>query len=218
LQINGKYLIKYALDNLIAMKVDKALIVVGKYEADIKAALGDSYKGIDIRYAVQDTPMGCIHALYCALQYWNGETVVLQLGDEVFRNFDSQAVKHIGDADFACGYITVKNRDDVKENYAIYCDGQSNRLVHCVEKATVVRNNKKGTGFCVFNPSCISLLKKRYEAAGDHFVSLSDYMNNLIASGKKGVALKIASEEININTTEKLQYAKKVLQEWSENE
>ena len=218
LQINGKYLIEYALDNLCAMNVSKAMIVVGKYEADIKAALGDSYKGIDIGYAVQETPMGCIHALYCALEHWNGETVVLQLGDEVFRNFDATAIDQLGDADFACGYITVKNRDDVKENYAIYCDGQSNRLVNCVEKATVVRNNKKGTGFCVFKPSCISLLKKRYESAGDHFVSLSDYMNNLITGGKKGIALKIADEEININTSEKLKYAKKVLQEWNEDE
>ena len=218
LQINGKYLIEYALDNLISMDVSKALIVVGKYEADIKAALGDSYKSVEIRYAVQETQMGCIHALYCALKYWRDETVILQLGDEVFRRFDPSVLSRIGDADFACGYINVKNKEDVKENYAIYCDGSSNRLVRCVEKATVVKNNKKGTGFCVFNPECISLLKERYAAAGDHFVSLGDYMNNLLANGKKGVALPVAEEEININTSEKLRYAKKVLQEWSENE
>ncbi len=218
LQINGKYLIEYALDNLVSMGVDRALIVVGKYEADIKAALGNSYKSIDICYAVQETQMGCIHAFYCALPYWKGETVVLQLGDEVFRRFDADAVKKIGNADFACGYINVKNKDDVKENYAIYCEGPNNKLVRCVEKATVVKNNKKGTGFCVFNPDCITLLKERFTTAGDHFVSLGDYMNNLIANGKKGVAILIAEEEININTSEKLQYAKKILQEWSENE
>ena len=218
LQINGKYLIEYALDNLVSMNVNRALIVVGKYEADIKAALGDRYNGIEIGYAVQETQMGCIHALFCALPYWRGETVILQLGDEVFRNFDADAVNRIGSADFACGYITVKNKDDVKENYAIYCEGPNNKLLRCVEKASVVKNNKKGTGFCIFKPECIALLKERYTAAGDHFVSLGDYMNNLISNGKKGVAIPIAEEEININTSEKLQYAKQVLQEWSENE
>lgn len=210
LQINGKYLIEYALDNLISMKVDKALVVVGKYEADIKAALGDSYRGVEIGYAVQDAPMGCIHALYCALPYWKGETVLLFLGDEIFCDFDATAVSKIGDADFACGYTVAENEESVKENYSIYCAGKSNRLVRCEEKATIVHNNKKGTGFCIFNSACIRLLKERYAYAGDHFVSLSDYMNNLIADGKKGLAIEIAREEININTTQKLQYAKKL--------
>ena len=218
LRINGKYLIQYALDNLISMKVDKALVVVGKYEADIKAALGNEYQGISISYAVQDTPMGCIHALYCALHEWKGETVVLQLGDEIFIDFDARAALTLGEADFACGYTTVKNEELVKENYSIYCAGKSNRLVRCEEKATIVHNNKKGTGFCVFKPDCISLLKERYASAGDHFVSLSDYMNRLIAEGKKGLAIPIAEEEININTAEKLQYAKQVMQKRAENE
>ena len=216
LQINGKYLIEYALDNLISMKVDRAMVVVGKYEADIKAALGDRYKSIEIGYAVQDTPMGCIHALYCALPYWKGETVVLLLGDEIFCDFDAEAIKKVGECDFACGYTVVKNEEAVKENYSIYCSGKSNRLVRCEEKATIVHNNRKGTGFCVFRPACIKLLKDRYEFAGDHFVSLCDYMNNLIADGKTGLAVEIAKEEININTSEKLQYAKTLMQKKAE--
>lgn len=218
LKINGKSLIEYALDNLIAMNVDKAIIVVGKYRDEIKAALGTEYHGIALNYALQETPMGCIHALYCAMTNWNGETVVLQLSDEIYCGFNAHAVEKASDVDFACGYITVKNNEEVKENYSIFCDGDSDRLVRCEEKSMNAGNNKKGTGLCIFNPACMSLLKNRYAYAGDHFVSLCDFMNNLIADGKKGLAIPIADEEININTPEKLEYAKQALKRRNEHE
>ena len=212
LQINGKALIEYALDNLVAMHVDKALIVVGKYRNEIEAALGTDYHGVSIRYALQETPMGCIHALYCALPFWNGETVVLQLSDEIYLGFDADAAVKAASTDFACGYTIVEDKEIVKENYAVYCAGRSNRLVRCEEKPKTVQNNKKGTGFCTFSPDCIAFLKERFATAGDHFVSLGDYMNNLIAAEKTGLAVLIAKEEININTPEKLRYATQALQ------
>ena len=43
-------------------------------------------------------------------------------------------------------------------------------------------------------------------------------MNNLIADGKKGLAIPIADEEININTPEKLEYAKQALKRRNEHE
>ena len=88
LKINGKYLIEYSLDNLIAMHSDRAVIVVGKYENDIQAALGSRYGHMELRYARQEIPAGCIHALFSALPYWNGETVVLQLSDEIYIRFE----------------------------------------------------------------------------------------------------------------------------------
>ena len=217
LKINGKYLIEYSLDNLIAMHIDRAVIVVGKYENDIQAALGSRYGHMELRYARQEIPAGCIHALFSALPYWNGETVVLQLSDEIYIRFDAEAVKQKAGADFLCGYTATNNMDAVRDNYAVYCEGRSAQMLRCEEKPKAVHNNKKGTGFCVFDPSCILFLKKQYPSACDHFVTLSDYMNRLIAEGKTGLAVPIAEEEININTPEKMQYAERVLRTMTEN-
>ena len=50
----------------------------------------------------------------------------------------------------------------------------------------------------------------------DHFVTLCDFMNILVAEGMYGMAVQIADEEININTTDKLKYAEFVLKEANE--
>lgn len=217
LRINGKYLIEYSLDNLIALHIDRAVIVVGKYGDDIKAALGDSYSHMALSYALQEIPAGCIHALFSALPLWNGETVVSQLSDEIYIRFDADAVIQKAGVDFLCGYTETNNMDAVRENYAVYCEGRSAKIIRCEEKPKVVHNRKKGTGFCVFNPGCISFLKEQYPSACDHFVTLSDFMNGLISEGKTGLAVPIAQEEININTLEKMQYAERVLRTESEN-
>lgn len=218
LKINGKYLIEYSLDNLAAMQIDRVVIVVGKYGEAIKAALGESYLNMSLNYAQQEIPAGCIHALYAALPYWNGEAVILQLSDEVFIGFDSGVIKQKDDADFICGFTATSNWEAVKENYAVYCKERSAQIIYCEEKPKTVHNNKKGTGFCIFNSSCISFLKEQYPSACDHFVTLSDYMNGLIKEGKTGIAVPVAKEEININTSVKMQYAQRMLQTVAENE
>lgn len=218
LTVNGKRLIEYALENLISLKVDKVVIVVGKYKNEIINAIGSNYKGLSVYYAFQNTPAGIINALYQALSYWNGETVVLQLSDEIYVRFCPEALGAADDADFLCGYTVVEEKEIIKENYSIHCAGRGERLLSCEEKPKLVHNNKKGTGFCVFGPQCIRLLKERYEDALDHFVTLCDFMNILIAEGLCGVAVQIADEEININTTDKLKYAEYVLKRENENE
>ena len=210
LKINGKYLIEYALENLIPMNVDKALIVAGKYKDELEAALGSRYKSITVSYALQENPVGVINALFCALPYWNGETVVLQLSDEILRGFNA-APAAAADADFVCGYTLTNDKNAIKENYAVYCEGRGRKLLSCEEKPKTVHNRKKGTGFCIFSPACISLLRERYPDACDHYVTLCDFMNVLIAEGKRGFAVPIAKEEININTKDKLAYAERVI-------
>ena len=218
LRINGKYLIEYSLENLISMRVSRAVIVVGRYGNKIREALGENYKGIAIDYAVQETPVGVIDALYRALPYWNGAAVVLQLSDEIFVNVRPQAAVLPEGTDFVCGYTVVENREIIKENYSLHCAGKANKLLHCEEKPKSVYNDKKGTGFCVFGAECIEFLKLRYETACDHFVTLCDFMNILIGNGMVGIAVQIAEEEININTTEKLAYAQSVIRKTSDHE
>ena len=211
LRVNGKYLIEYALDNLVSMHVSKALIVVGKYKNEIFSALGGNYRGVSLDYVLQEFPAGCIHALFCALARWNGETVVLQLGDELHIGFKPEVAALPEGVDFACGYTSVENKESVKENYSIRCSGKAGRLISCEEKPKTVHNRMKGTGFCIFSPACIMLLKERYVSAPDHFVTLCDYMNHLIENGKTGIVIPTADAEININTPEKLQYAERIL-------
>jgi len=210
LRLNGKYLIEYSLENLRSLRVSEIFIVVGKFADDIKKAVGESYQCIPVTYVRQPCPLGLINALYCASEYIKDEEVVLQLGDEVFIEPDYSAIAEISRYDFLCGYTVPENRQSILENYSILCSDGKIELT--VEKPTTVLNEKKGTGFCCFAPECFEVLKENYYAELSKG-NICDFFNLLILSGKKGAAVLIANEEININDPEKYAYAKMRMEE-----
>ena len=68
-----------------------------------------------------------------------------------------------------------------------------------------------GTGFCVFSAECFALLRAKYTAqtsVGD----LCDFMNLLVENGRKGIAVHIAAEEINVNDPGMYGYAEQRLE------
>ena len=207
--VNGKYLITYSLENLVSLGVDRICIVAGRFARTLQAALGDDYCGVPVEYVLQKKPRGILNAVYTALEAVSGETVVLQLSDEIFIGLRPNAVARIADADFLCGYTVPEDPASILGNYALLCDGET--VLSTVEKPETAPNEKKGTGFCVFRPACMELLRTRFlpDSPGD----LCDFMNALIANGKRGLAVEIAAEEINVNDPESLSYAVRRLEE-----
>ena len=212
LKINGKYLIEYSLENLVALGITRAVIVVGKYRREIIDTLGNRYRGIELDYVTQPKPDGLINALYLAMRESCGQTAVLQLSDELYVDFDPTVVSTIERCDFLCGYTETQDPQQIKENYSIDC-GPGGDILRCTEKPDTVTNNKKGTGFCVFQAPCLDLLTTAYGEDPAKIRNIGDYLNLLIAQGLHGEAVRIACEEININTAEKLEYAKHLFEE-----
>ena len=113
IEIAGKSLIEYSLENLFALKAEKVFIVVGKYKNEIQAKIGKEYKDIPIEYAVQREPRGLVNAMAAALPLINDD-VILQLSDEIFIDTDTPSLLDAyGAADFICG---VTEEDDAKKN------------------------------------------------------------------------------------------------------
>ncbi|MBQ7639288.1 MAG: NTP transferase domain-containing protein [Clostridia bacterium] len=207
LKINGSYLIEYSLRNLEALGANEAFIVVGKYAPDIKAALGEEFRGMKITYVLQPRRAGLIDAVRCACPVLPNDTVCVLLCDEIFIGAEPEKVNMTDGSDFICGYTVPADRDDIKENYAVFCDGD--RILRTVEKPKKDLGEKKGSGFCVFRRECFDALDEPYFSSGEG-KELCDFINYLILKGKTGIALEIAKEEINVNDPEKLAYAKRL--------
>lgn len=208
LRVNGKPLIAYSLENLAALRVREIVIVVGKYGDEIRAAVGGAFRGVPVRCVAQPKPLGIMNALFQAAETVDDDAA-LQLSDEIFIGLRADAPGRFAEADFLCGYTVPENPRIICENYAIVCEGD--RILHTVEKPREPVNERKGTGFCVFSRDCVALLRKKYTAAsgaGD----LCDFMNLLIADGKKGIAVHVAEEEININDPDMFAYAEQRLE------
>lgn len=222
-KVNNTQLLEFALNNLIALNVTNALVVVGKYEDLIKNVIGDEYKGLKITYVHQPHQIGLGNAFVQALKHMSSaDDVILQLADEIFVDFKSELVKKLINADeydFYCGVTYETNVEKIKANYSVETD-ENLIIKKCTEKPTVVENNIKGTGFCIFKSEALQYLKKTYNEIDNAPSDLCDYMNCLVAEGRKGLAFCLAEREFNINTVSDLAEARDffINREMSDNE
>ncbi len=207
--VNGKHLIEFALNNLIALDITEACIVVGKQGDLIKETFGDKYKSINIHYVYQSEQKGLMNAFAVALNDINcDETVVLQLSDEIFVDLKSEAIKNSienNDFDFYCGITFEEDIEKIKNNFSVEMN-ENFSLVKCVEKPKVVINNIKGTGFTIFSAKALGIIKSHAELK-----DLCDSFNYLTENGFRGLALYVAEKEFNINTVEDLKEAESFL-------
>lgn len=215
-KINDKHLIEFALNNLIDLEATSVYIVVGKQGDLIKKAIGDKYKSLDVNYVCQKEQKGLIDALVQALKVIDdGETVVLQLADEILVSLNTQAIKNAianEDIDFCCGVTLEENEEKIKNNFSVETDDNS-FLVKCEEKPKVVFNNIKGTGFTVFSGKMQKIIKETYLSNPDKVKELCDSFSYLIANGYRGLALMVAEREFNINTLSDLTEAESFLKD-----
>ena len=206
-EVGGRPLICYSLDNLRRLQVKKAVIVVGPDHKNIISTLGERYHEIELHYAVQEHPVGLMNAAVCGKDEMT-QDVVFQLSDEIFlQSAPAGALLDAFErADFLVGY-THDTEDKIRRNFSLTTD-EMGRILSCEEKPKTVVNQKKGTGFCVFSKECYQSLAASYDAARNWPNDLCDFINLLIQNGKVGMAFHIAEEEININTPEELAYAR----------
>lgn len=210
-KVNNTHLIEFALNNLVALNVTNALVVVGKYGDQIKSVIGDVYKGLKITYVYQSHQIGLINAFVQALkQMRDMDDVILQLADEIFVDYKAENVKKLineNEYDFYCGVTYETNCEKIKANYAVETD-ENFFIKKCTEKPAVVENNIKGTGFCVFKGKALQYLKNSYNETDNIPNNLCDYMNCLVAEGGKGLVFCLAENEFNINTVSDLEEAR----------
>lgn len=203
IKINGKRLIEYALDNLLELEIGQVYIVVGKEGDLIKNTLGNEYKGLKILYVVQTQQKGLINAFTQAVNVIGyDKTVVLQLSDEIFTDLQVEHIKasiKSKQYDFYCGITYEDDAEKIKNNFSVETDADG-VITECVEKPVKIINNIKGTGFCIFGSEVLQILNDKNDLEIDSLYDLCDYINYLVETNKKGLALHIAEKEFNINT------------------
>ena len=208
-EVNGKKLLSYSLDNLLALGIERAVIVVGRYKDWIENVYGADYHGIRLTYAVQEEPRGLVNAILSAKEYIDDD-FLLQLSDELFFGF-KRHTEYLNDRiDFSIGYVKEAEKGKIKANYSIERDKNGN-VLKCTEKPSAVVNDMKGTGFCVFRKSAIDLLADAYDNAANKPNDLCDFINLLINRSFTGQTLEVAEKEINVNTLNDFRHAEELL-------
>ena len=208
-EVNGKKLLSYALDNLLAFGLKQAIIVVGKYADAIKSIYGDMYEGIQLIYAFQEEPSGIVNAILSA-ESVVADDIALQLSDEIFIGLKPFEDPLNDGVDFAVGYVAEQDENKIKGNYSVDIDSDG-IVLKCTEKPTVVTNHYKGTGLCLFKKQMLDILRADYDWETNEPNDLCGFINLLICKGKRGCIFEAADAEININTEDDLRRARMLM-------
>ncbi len=83
--IGDKPFLEYVLNYLKAQQIERVILAVGyKFEV-IQDYFGESYNGIELVYAIENTPMGTGGGIANALKHTNSHEVFLLNGDTFFQ-------------------------------------------------------------------------------------------------------------------------------------
>jgi nucleoside-diphosphate-sugar epimerase len=66
LEVGGKRLIDFSLQNAVAIGVTEIIVVVSAFTEAVINHYGSAYRGTPIRYKIQNEPHGVVHAIECA--------------------------------------------------------------------------------------------------------------------------------------------------------
>lgn len=83
--INGRPFLAYLLDDLAEQGIETAILAVGYKREVIVDYFGDSYKGMDIKYSVEEEALGTGGGIKLACELAEGEEVLAINGDTFFQ-------------------------------------------------------------------------------------------------------------------------------------
>ena len=83
--IAGRPFLELLLDHLTPSGFNHIVLSTGYMHEKIEAHFGNSYHGVDISYAIEDTPLGTGGGMRNAIRYCNDDDVVVVNGDTLFK-------------------------------------------------------------------------------------------------------------------------------------
>ena len=218
-KVNGLPLIVYSLKLLENTDVEKVIIVVGKYSEEIRAEIGDSFGKMKVEYEIQQEQKGLVNAIVSGCRNCDDDVTVL-LADELFVGAKpAECLKYFEDnsVDFLATYTVEKDEEKIKSNFSfrLFEDGSPYDFI---EKPPFAVNDMKGTGVCVFSSRCIDKLKEKYDESLNIPDTLCDFFNMLTEENMNGAAFEFADIEVNVNTPDDLERAKRLIEKTLSNE
>jgi glucose-1-phosphate thymidylyltransferase len=155
--VGDQPLLSHCFDALLAVGVDRLVVVVGYRGADVVARYGDRYDGAPVEYVRQDDRLGLAHALRQALPVVDGEFVVMN-GDNVCRaNLEAVLERHRETDAAATLLVESVTREQARETGVVETDAEG-RVTGLIEKPDDPPSTLVSRGFYAFGseigPAC----------------------------------------------------------------
>ncbi len=186
-EINGKSLLEYNMDNLIGF-VDEVILVIGYRGEQIKNRFKKNYKGIKLKYIKQDKQLGTGHALSLVKKIIKKNFLVL-MGDDLYSKKDiKNCLKN--------KLCVLAKKVDNPERYGIFKLKKGNNIKDVIEKPKKYVGNLANVGVYNLNKEIFKELIK-IEISERKEYELTDGIKNL-AKRKNIKCVKVKDYHIPI--------------------
>ena len=166
LKVAGKTILEHNLEELFGL-VEDVIIITGFRHEMIEEYLGESYKGMKIRYVEQKEQLGTGHALMQAKEFLKGRFLVL-MGDDLFSRKDIESC-------LAHKYCVLAKEVENPENFGIFI-AENGILKDVVEKPKKFFSNLANTACYVLDEKIFNSEIEKSER-GEY--ELTDLLRNL---------------------------------------
>lgn len=181
--IQSKPFMVYCLDQLLSSGTTKVIFSVGYKSEHIQNYFGDNYRGCRIVYAKEETLLGTGGAIKNAMQFVDGDNVIVVNGDSMFlTDLHKQLELHqSSNADVTLALKPMKNF----ERYGSILLSDEGRIFQFLEKQAI-KEGLINTGTYIFNvksftsisfPEKFSIERDFFEAKVDQFVMMGHVSN-----------------------------------------
>jgi len=148
LPVYDRQMIWYPLETLKRSGITDILIVSGpRHAGQFLELLKSGYDlGLDIKYNIQEKPLGIAHAIWVATrEFAKGENVVVILGDNIFEDEISEDIKT-----FKGGAKIFLKKTDKPSKYGI-AEIKNGKIVKIVEKPKKPKSNLAVVGLYIYD-------------------------------------------------------------------
>lgn len=182
LPIYDKPMILYPLETLHKAGIDEIMVVCGKEHAGhfIKFLGSGAEYGVKLSYALQDKDNGGIaDALRYAEDFSDGDTVAVILGDNIFEDNFSSAVKGFKNG----AMIFLKKVKDPERFGVAVFDRGGKKIIKIEEKPEKPKSSYAQTGLYIFDNKAFDIIKHLKPSARNE-LEITDVVNAYIKNNR----------------------------------
>jgi len=212
LELFGKPLVQYSLENAVRAGVNEIVMVVGYRAEAIINCFGIDFLGVRIRYVIQEEPRGLVNAIETAEEVIDGADFMLFLADEIlWHPHHEEMVRQFEEEDLfvICGVVDEPDADEIRKTYALIQDDRDRRIYRLIEKPRHPPNGVRGTGNCIFRAKIFEYVPLTPINQHRRERELPDLIQCAIDDGLMVKAFDIGDGYVNINTPEDVAIAER---------
>jgi glucose-1-phosphate thymidylyltransferase len=179
LPVYDKQMIMYPLETLKNSGITNILVVSGTGHAgQFLELLNSGYDvGLDIKYAIQDKPLGIAHALWVAKQFADGDDVTVILGDNIFEENISEDIKS-----FKGGAKIFLKKVKSPEQFGV-AEIEKGKIVKLVEKPKEPKSDLAVVGLYIYDNKVFDLIDTM-KYSDRHELEITELNNIYLNAGK----------------------------------